>query len=125
MSHHPDGHNCPVCGWPDNAHKACAHHEAPLRAVVGVVELRDNFLDGGYFVRCRGCSLPARVTDDTGNCPHCGWSYVGAQRCTRAEYRASRADDVELPPRPPSGDVIEGDGHGYDANTGVMHGRAT
>lgn len=39
--------------------------------------------------------------------------------------RASRADDVELPPRPPSGDVIEGDGHGYDANTGVMHGRAT
>jgi len=99
MSHHPDGHNCPVCGWPDNAHKACAHHEAPLRAVVGVVELRDNFLDGGYFVRC--------------------------QRCTRAECRASRADDVELPPRPPSGDVIEGDGHGYDANTGVMHGRAT
>lgn len=83
-----DGAACPRC--------------APERDTVSVaaVELRDNLLDGGYFVRCRGCSLPARVTHDTGNCPHCGWPYAGAERCSREEYRASRADDAELPPRP-------------------------
>ena len=32
MTHNPDGDNCPACGWPDNAHRACDHHEAPLRA---------------------------------------------------------------------------------------------
>lgn len=93
-------------------------------ATVAVVELRDNLLDGGFYVRCRGCSRPARIVNDTGNCPHCGWPFAGAERCTREEYRASRADDAELPPRPSCAATVEGDGHGHDADTGVTHGRA-
>ena len=49
---------------------------------------------------------------------------IGFRRCTREEYRASRADDAELPPRPSCAATVEGDGHGHDADTGVTHGRA-
>ena len=72
--------------------------ESP-RATVGGVEVLTRILDGGYFVRCRGCDHPARVGGHGSplNCPVCGASLEGAPDCTEAEYRASRADGAPHP----------------------------
>ena len=68
------------------------------RATVGGVEVLTRILDGGYFVRCRGCDHPARVGHGSpSSCPACGAPFEGAPRCTEDEYRASRADDAPHP----------------------------
>lgn len=58
--------------------------------VVGDIEVRTRFLDGGYYKHCTSCGHSMRFPTELRRCPSCCAPFSQFEECTLEEYRNSR-----------------------------------